>query len=66
MKRHPGRFETAGADRPLGPADCLKTRFSGGCSKCGAETARMHVPTRLVAGKFCESCCPACHSGGHV
>ena len=64
MKRHLKRFETASPDRPLGPADCLKTRFSGKCSKCSAETARLHVATRLVPGKYCESCCPACHSPG--
>ena len=64
MKRHLKRFETPRPDRPLGPADCLKTQFSGRCSKCSAETARLHVPTRLVPGKYCESCCPACHSHG--
>jgi hypothetical protein len=64
MKRRLRRFKTPRPDRPLGPADCFKTRSSGGCSKCGADTARLHVPTRLVPGKFCERCCPACNAPG--
>jgi hypothetical protein len=62
MKHYIRRSKTARPDRPLGPADCFKTRFSGKCSKCGADTARLHVPTRLVSGKFCEGCCPACNA----
>jgi len=62
MKRQIRQFKTARPDRPLGPADCLKTRLAGECSKCGADTARLHVPTRLVLGKFCEGCCPACNA----
>lgn len=53
---------TARPDRPLGPADCLETQFSGQCSKCGAATAPLHVPTRLVPGKSCERCYPACNA----
>jgi hypothetical protein len=64
MKRRLRRFNTARAERPLGAADCFKTQFSGNCSKCGADTARLHVPTRLVPGKFCEGCCPACSAPG--
>lgn len=64
MKQRLRRFKTARPDRPLGPADCLKTRFAGKCSNCGAETARLHVATRLVPGKFCERCCPSCIAPG--
>jgi len=56
MKRHIRRPAL-----PLGSADCFKTRFSGNRSKCGAKTAKLHVP-RLVPGKFCERCCRACNA----
>jgi hypothetical protein len=64
MKRQLSRFKTARPDRTLGPADCLKTRRSGKCSKCGADTVRLHVPTRLVPGTLCKGCCPACNAPG--
>ena len=64
MKRHRRRFETDRLYRPLGPADCFKTRFAGKCTKCDAYSTRLHVPTRLVLGKFCEGCCPVCHPAG--
>jgi hypothetical protein len=64
MKRRLRRFETAWPDRPLGPADCLKTRFPGKCSKCGADTARLHVPTGLVPGKFLPGLMPGLQRSG--
>jgi hypothetical protein len=64
MKRRLKRLATLRPDQPLGPVDCLRTRFPGKCSKCSVETARLHVPTRLVPGKYCENCCPACQVSG--
>ena len=55
MKRRLRRSETGRPDRPR-VGRLFQDAIFGKRSQCGADTARLHVPTRLVLGKFCEGC----------
>jgi len=47
--------------RPLGPADCLRTRQApADCQTCGTALLTIrHTPMRLP-GSYCSKCCPCC------
>jgi hypothetical protein len=50
--------------RPVGPGDCMIHASTQRCQKCGATVTPVHIMMRLIAGSFCERCCPACHPAG--
>jgi hypothetical protein len=49
------------AFRPLGSGDCMLHGLPARCKKCGATVKSVHIMTRVIAGTYCERCCPACH-----
>jgi len=55
------RFRRHFDARPLGPADCLRTRQApADCQTCGTVLVTIrHTPMRLP-GSHCSNCCPCC------
>jgi hypothetical protein len=55
------RFRHPFDARPLGPADCLRTRQApADCQTCGTALVTIrHTPMRLQ-GSRCSNCCPCC------
>jgi len=55
------RFRRHFDARPLGPADCLRTRQApADCQTCGTALVTIrHTPMRLPSS-HCSKCCPCC------